>query len=61
MSKDPDKVYTVLRVLRRRLFSICVRQLKITSKYARVLRRREDVSGLYNDLLDIYNELKEAK
>jgi len=58
MHQEPDQELKHLKHLRRRLFAVNERMLKITSKYVRVLGRTEDTEKLYNDLLDIYGELK---
>jgi len=48
----------LLNEIRRRLMSLCMRQLKITSKHARKLGKDKDVLAMHNELLDVYNALK---
>ena len=58
MHQDPVNELKRLKQLRRNLFEMCERQLKVVSKQQRILGKKVDISELYDPLLDIWKELK---
>jgi len=54
----PETVYADILEVKKELFPLCKRMLCIASKFAKRLSKSEKVKEIYNDLLDIYNEVK---
>ena len=58
MNSEPVLTPTHLVAIKRELFRICEKMLRVTSKYERELTKKASISELYDPLLDIYTELK---